>query len=247
MSFRVKARGAEIFTQRVQASTEDLRRRDQQTSKLLAPRTELGQDPAMLQEALEELRFHHDATVLAEEKLRTQLDELTRLGLRIESERARYVDLFEHAPDPYLVTDGMGVIRDANAAAVGLFGLEYRFLRGKPLAGFLERGHGIHAALDKLTRSGEALGALECTVLPRGGDPVAVVARVSLSARSRGSSGRFAGSPRPLQSARRASSGHYVTRTSSSCASAVSGRRSSGRTTRRTASSRCSPTTSARR
>src|SRR5690606_21583456 len=102
------------------------------------PRTTLHQDPSALREALEELRVQHEELVVAEEELRAQLDELGRMGLRLEAERERYADLFERAPDAYLVTDRFGVIRDANAAAVRLFCLEIRYLRGKPMSAFVE-------------------------------------------------------------------------------------------------------------
>jgi len=37
--------------------------------------------------------------------------------MMLEHERERYRDLFELAPDPYIVTDRRGVIREANRAA----------------------------------------------------------------------------------------------------------------------------------
>ncbi|HEY3781111.1 MAG TPA: PAS domain S-box protein [Fimbriimonadaceae bacterium] len=41
---------------------------------------------------------------------------------KLEQERQRYVDLFEHAPDGYVVTDLQGKILEANRAAIDLFG-----------------------------------------------------------------------------------------------------------------------------
>ena len=64
----------------------------------------------------------------------------------------RYRALFEHAPHAYLLTDGGGVIRDANEAAVRLFDRSREGLLGKPLAVFLHPGHQVafHAQLARL-------------------------------------------------------------------------------------------------
>ncbi|HXQ76880.1 MAG TPA: hypothetical protein VN797_01670, partial [Gemmatimonadaceae bacterium] len=57
--------------------------------------------------ALEELN-------VADEELRHQNEELARSRDEIDRERAKYLELFEFAPDPYLVTDSTGVIHEAN-------------------------------------------------------------------------------------------------------------------------------------
>jgi PAS domain S-box-containing protein len=51
-----------------------------------------------------------------------------------------YRRLFDRAPEPYIVTDSRGVIRDANDAAAALFGISRRLLRGKPLPTLLAIG-----------------------------------------------------------------------------------------------------------
>src|SRR4051812_31565034 len=76
---------------------------------------------AELQSAVEELH-------VADEELRQQNDELIAHREALESERYRYVDLFEFAPDGYLVTDLFGVVREANRAAGSLLNIEPRFL-----------------------------------------------------------------------------------------------------------------------
>jgi PAS domain S-box-containing protein len=81
-----------------------------------------------LMAAFEELSF-------AEEELRTQQETiLARHNLL----RNRYRTLFDLAPDPYLVTDGLGTIEEANAAASDMFGLPGKLLVGKPLATFVD-------------------------------------------------------------------------------------------------------------
>jgi PAS domain S-box-containing protein len=64
------------------------------------------------------------------EELRLRADELA-------SERQRYSEFFEYAPDAYLVTDSHGTVRDANRAAAELLGVAARSLAGKPLANYV--------------------------------------------------------------------------------------------------------------
>ncbi|HEV7516178.1 MAG TPA: PAS domain-containing protein, partial [Thermoanaerobaculia bacterium] len=66
-----------------------------------------------LQDALEEVQ-------VAEEELRSQNEELLLTRQAIEAERLRYAQLFELAPDAYLVTDAGGRIAEANRAAAEL-------------------------------------------------------------------------------------------------------------------------------
>jgi PAS domain S-box-containing protein len=55
----------------------------------------------------------------------------------VEAERQRYQDLFEFAPDSYLVTNNTGVIREANRAAARMLNVLPEFLIGKPLINFI--------------------------------------------------------------------------------------------------------------
>ncbi len=87
----------------------------------------------MLQEfmtALEELR-------VADDELRSQNEELVAGRQALEEERQRYQELFELAPDAYLITDHVGVVREANQAALLLLNIDYKFLVGKPLTSFV--------------------------------------------------------------------------------------------------------------
>jgi PAS domain S-box-containing protein len=80
--------------------------------------------------ALEQLR-------IAEEELLNQNAELTAARDALEKERRRYQDLFELAPDPYLLTNEHGLIVEANRATAVLFGVESRYLLGKPFQVFV--------------------------------------------------------------------------------------------------------------
>jgi PAS domain S-box-containing protein len=82
-------------------------------------------------QAVQELKISLEELRVVGEELRRQSDE-------IALERQRYADLFNYAPDPYVMTDLDGVVRDANHAAARLFRCSQDSLSGKPLAIFLE-------------------------------------------------------------------------------------------------------------
>ncbi|HST08274.1 MAG TPA: ATP-binding protein, partial [Gemmatimonadaceae bacterium] len=126
--------------------------------------------------ALEELS-------VADEELRHQNEELARSRDEIDRERAKYLELFEFAPDPYLVTDSAGVIREANHAATHLFGVAHDFLVGKPLLTYFEEParRGFRQQLDRLCGV-DRLDDWEITLKPRNGEtrPISVsIARVT--------------------------------------------------------------------
>jgi PAS domain S-box-containing protein len=77
-----------------------------------------------------------EALYAAEATLLAQQQELLAAQQALEAERQRYQDLFELAPDGYIVTDARGVIREANRAAATLFNRRFssQYLVGKPLA-----------------------------------------------------------------------------------------------------------------
>ncbi len=120
--------------------------------------------------AIEDLR-------VAEEELRAQNEELLASRDTIDRERVRYRELFDAAPDAYIVTDVDGTIRDANIAASRLFGVEPRFLVGKPLHTYFEDGsrRQLRQQLDQLCDA-DRIEGWELWVAPRRGDrvPVAV-------------------------------------------------------------------------
>ncbi len=93
--------------------------------------------PSWLPAALEELQTALEGLQVAEEKLQVQNEELAAARETIEAEHQRYQDLFELAPDGYLVTDTVGVIREANQAAVRMLNLGQHFRTGNPLSNFV--------------------------------------------------------------------------------------------------------------
>ncbi len=71
------------------------------------------------------------------EELRVQNEALLQANQALEAERQRYRDLFEFAPDGYLVTDVKGTIREANRIAAYLLNIPADRLVGKPLTNFI--------------------------------------------------------------------------------------------------------------
>ena len=94
-------------------------------------------DRVWLPKALEELNTAFEELQVAQEEMRAQNEALTSARETIEAERQRYQDLFELAPDGYLVTDANGKIQEANSVAAWLLNIAPRFLVGKPLVNFL--------------------------------------------------------------------------------------------------------------
>lgn len=80
--------------------------------------------------ALEELKC-------AEEELCQQNHELQKAQHSIANEQRRYQDLFDFAPDGYLVTDINGKIQEANQAASDLFKVGQEYLVNKVLITFV--------------------------------------------------------------------------------------------------------------
>lgn len=100
---------------------------------------------AELSTAVEELR-------VAEEELTAQNEMIAEAHEATELQKHRAEDLFERAPDGYVVTDPLGVVLAANRAAARMLGQAQEALLGKPLAalipeqelrGFLDRLAGL--------------------------------------------------------------------------------------------------------
>ena len=95
-------------------------------------------DPAAFtDEVVEDLRVALEELRVAEEELRQQNEELAATHVDLDMERRRFEELFEFAPNPYFVTDSLGIIIQANQSAATLLRVLPRFLAGKALATFV--------------------------------------------------------------------------------------------------------------
>jgi PAS domain S-box-containing protein len=109
-------------------------------------------------DVLEALRLSLEELQVASEELEQQNQELTVAQGELHAMQRRYHDLFELAPDGYLVTDVHGVIRQANQAALDLLAVPREALSGKPLVLFMAPGDRdrFRSYLDRVVRRASA-------------------------------------------------------------------------------------------
>jgi PAS domain S-box-containing protein len=93
--------------------------------------------PDMLPQAFKELYSTSRMVQLAAEELYQQNEELIATRNLLEAERQRYQDLFEFAPDGYLVTNTDSLIQDANHTAAHLLKTSKQMIIGKALTNFV--------------------------------------------------------------------------------------------------------------
>ncbi|HLO51198.1 MAG TPA: PAS domain-containing protein [Kamptonema sp.] len=91
----------------------------------------------LIDAALKELYYVLDELQATEEELRRQSQDLSRTRQQVEAERQRYQDLFNFAPDGYLVTDSQGMIQEANLAIASMLNVSQQYLVNKPLLVFI--------------------------------------------------------------------------------------------------------------
>jgi len=142
---RLRGRDKDLFEEQIEAADRRLEEMKQTVG-------ESPEQVASTREAMEELSIALEELHVAAEELRQQNDELIGTRQALEDERQRYLELFEFAPDPYLVTDSRGVIQEANRAAASLLGVPRDFLTGKPLILFVaeERHKEFYMRLEQL-------------------------------------------------------------------------------------------------
>ncbi len=109
----------------------------------------------LLVEAVEKLEASMEQLRVAGEELDRQNEELVASRQSLEAERQRSSNLFESAPDAYLVTDVSGTVREANQMAYRLFSAPAEYLEGKPLVAFTasEDRRSFRRHLNQLPRS----------------------------------------------------------------------------------------------
>ncbi|OYD90120.1 hybrid sensor histidine kinase/response regulator [Nostoc sp. 'Peltigera membranacea cyanobiont' 210A] len=100
----------------------------------LAVEKSIGHDSPreLLQQAMTEIS-------ISLEELQQQNEELIATRHLVEAERQRYYNLFNFAPDGYLLTDATGIIQEANYAAAKLLNVRQSYLIGKPMAVFVHQ------------------------------------------------------------------------------------------------------------
>ncbi|MEH1945120.1 MAG: helix-turn-helix domain-containing protein [Nostoc sp.] len=112
----------------------------------------------LLPQAFKELYNTSKVVQLAAEELCQQNEELIETRNSLEAERQHYQELFEFAPDAYLVTNTEAIIQEANFTTAKLLNVSKQFLVGKPMINFVpleERQH-LRSELIQLSQSDRA-------------------------------------------------------------------------------------------
>jgi PAS domain S-box-containing protein len=123
-----------------------------------------------LPEAIEELQHTLEELKVTEEELHQQNEKLAVTRQSMEAERQRYQELFDFAPDGYLVTNAIGTIQEANRAAATMLAVSQQGLLGKPLVVFVAQSdrRNFRLQLSRLSQQ-ERVQDWEVHLQPRGG------------------------------------------------------------------------------
>ena len=135
----VKARSEDIFERKMGEFVQkvDIVQENAKVLQQSAINTSSQQQNQTMLAVLEELKVALEELHVAQSEMKQQNEELEIARTRAEIERQRYHELFELAPDGYIVTDDAGIIREANRAAANLLNLSPKFLTSKPLINFI--------------------------------------------------------------------------------------------------------------
>ncbi|CAN1209146.1 histidine kinase [Tumidithrix helvetica PCC 7403] len=107
------------------------------------------------------------------EELRVSTEEQILQHRLLEYEQSRYQNLFEFAPDGYLVTDLSGRILEANQAILKLLAISHEFIVGKPLVVFIDPNHRdvFYSHLNQISSLDNTTTTWEITLKARQGIP----------------------------------------------------------------------------
>ncbi len=156
--------------QRVTERTQELNIVNNQLRAEVSERQKIQTD---LESSLQELQ-------VIEEELRNNNEMLIDAQKVLEGERQRYQDLFDFAPDGYLVTDGNGQILEANQFAASLLQISHQSLIGKPLIVFVARDdHPVFTHQLINLKNDRDIQSLELKLLPRNGREITTAATVA--------------------------------------------------------------------
>jgi two-component system, cell cycle sensor histidine kinase and response regulator CckA len=122
----------ENFKQAIVEADQRLEKLLQLASLAMQQSIESDYPVELLQQAIAEIS-------ISLEELHQQNEELIATRHLVEAERQRYYDLFNFAPDGYLVTNATGIIQEANYAAANLLNVRQSYLIGKPMSVFVHQ------------------------------------------------------------------------------------------------------------
>jgi PAS domain S-box-containing protein len=162
--------------------------------------------PLFLTETLKELGTATEVLQVACEELRQQNEVLAEAQSQLQVERQRYQDLFELAPEAYFVTNGEGIIQEANQMAAHLLQVPQQFLVGKSLVNYVsetERRR-FRVLLLQLSQTQQQVQEQRFLFQPRSSQSLPVGITVTVSAPCRGELSLFRWLVRDLTERQRA-------------------------------------------
>jgi PAS domain S-box-containing protein len=166
-------RSRDELEQRVQERTQELASANDQLRAEVAERQKTQAD---LESSLQELQ-------VIEEELRNNNEILLETQKVLEDEHKRYRDLFEFAPDAYLLTNDEGQILEANQYSSELLRISQQNLVGKPLIVFVAKAdHPLFWKLITNEQHQPAMRSQELRLTPRRGDEIIASCRVTFAA-----------------------------------------------------------------
>jgi two-component system cell cycle sensor histidine kinase/response regulator CckA len=141
----------------------------------------LSSPDSHFQEALQELSVSMGELETLQEELRSSNEELAAAWARTNAEQQRYQELFDFAPDGYLITDRHGTIQDLNLAAATLLNVRREHLIGKPFVIFIdpEKHQTFYLVLTDILRKGH-MKDWQLEILPRRMLPVHAAATIAV-------------------------------------------------------------------
>ena len=144
-----------------------------------------AEDASLVGEVLEELGIALHELQASSEELREQNEALLSAEGSIAAERQRYQDLYNFAPDGYLVTDLHGMIREANHMAAEILGVEVTLLATRPLAIFLNADlrSDFRNLVNQIAKDGSNIETLETIIARKDGSSIPAVLRVTAARR----------------------------------------------------------------
>jgi PAS domain S-box-containing protein len=149
-----------------------------------------GSSSASVRDVLQEFAAAVTELEVSAEEIRAQDESLAHAQAQLDAEVTRYRELFDLAPDGYLVTDANGVIVESNRAASELLGCPARVLYRKPAIVFVDGAHRrtvLHRLHDAVSGGTNRVVTFEARFAPPNGRSFA--ASVNLTASWSGHSG----------------------------------------------------------
>jgi PAS domain S-box-containing protein len=158
------------------------RLRDQMIAAPLPPELDLFEEVSARIEELE----------MAAEELREENDELAFAKVAVEARSQAYRDLFDQAPEGFVVTDGAGTIREVNRRVAAVLGVAQERLISKPLSIYVAAGdrRAFRRLVDAM-RTAPGFRRALLHLQPRGRPPVRAVVEVGEVGRGRPEEGRL--------------------------------------------------------